>query len=68
MPGMNGRELADQIRSLRPDIRVLFTSGYTDDTVLRQSLVEDGALFIQKPYTPQNLTAKVREALSLRRA
>jgi two-component system cell cycle sensor histidine kinase/response regulator CckA len=64
MPGMNGRELADQIRAIRPDIRLLFTSGYTDDTVLRQSLLQPGALFIQKPYTPQNLTAKVRDALS----
>ncbi|HEY4306911.1 MAG TPA: ATP-binding protein [Gemmatimonadaceae bacterium] len=66
MPGMNGRELADQIRDLRPDVRLLFTSGYTDDTVLRQSLLQAGSLFIQKPYTPQNLTAKVREALSAR--
>ena len=64
MPGMNGRELADQLREIRPDIRVLFTSGYTDDTVFRQSLVEPGSHFIQKPYTPQALTAKVREALS----
>ena len=64
MPGMNGRELADQLRAIRPDIRLLFTSGYTDDTVLRQSLVQPGSQFIQKPYTPQNLTAKVREALS----
>ena len=64
MPGMNGRELADQIRVIRPDIRLVFTSGYTDDTVLRQSLLHEGSLFIQKPYTPQNLTAKVREALS----
>ena len=64
MPGMNGRELADQLRAMRPDIRLLFTSGYTDDTVLRQSLLEPGSLFIQKPYTPQSLTARVREALS----
>jgi signal transduction histidine kinase/CheY-like chemotaxis protein len=64
MPGMNGRELADQLRAMRPDTPLLFTSGYTDDTVLRQSLLEPGSLFIQKPYTPQSLTAKVREALS----
>jgi PAS domain S-box-containing protein len=64
MPGMNGRELADQLREFRPGIRLLFTSGYTDDTVFRQSLVEPGSHFIQKPYTPQALTAKVREALS----
>jgi PAS domain S-box-containing protein len=64
MPGMNGRELADQLRAIRPDIRLVFTSGYTDDTVLRQSLLDQGSHFIQKPYTPQALTAKVREALS----
>jgi PAS domain S-box-containing protein len=64
MPGMNGRELADHLRELRPGIRLLFTSGYTDDTVFRKSLVEPGSHFIQKPYTPQELTAKVREALS----
>ena len=63
MPGMNGRELADQLREIRPDIRVLFTSGYTDDTVFRQSLVEPGSHFIQKPYTPQALTAQLDELL-----
>ena len=68
MPGMNGRELADQLRTIRSGVRLLFTSGYTDDTVFRQSLVEPGSHFIQKPYTPQALTVKVREALSPVRA
>jgi PAS domain S-box-containing protein len=66
MPGMNGRELAEQLRDLRPGVRLLFTSGYTDDTVLRHSLRDSDSHFVQKPFHPQMLTEKVREALAQR--
>ncbi len=51
MPGMSGRELADHVRELRPDVRILFMSGYTDDEVLRRQLVDEGQPFLQKPFT-----------------
>ncbi len=63
MPKMNGRQLAERILDLRPGIRVLFMSGYTDDVVLSQGILEFGASFIQKPITPDSLTTKVRDVL-----
>ena len=47
MPGLSGRQLAEQIRSLRPGLRTLFMSGYTDDTVVRHGLVEGSHVFLQ---------------------
>jgi len=63
MPKMNGRQLADQVLSMRPAIKVLFMSGYTDDVILHHGVVQPGVAFIQKPFTPDSLTRKVREAL-----
>ncbi|HEX8724629.1 MAG TPA: PAS domain-containing protein, partial [Gemmatimonadaceae bacterium] len=63
LPGMSGRELAAQVAPLYPDVRVLFTSGYTDDTVLRHGVTDQTARFLAKPYTVAELTRKVREAL-----
>ncbi len=64
MPGMTGRELADRMHRERPDIRVLFTSGYTDDIVFRQGLLQPGVHYLQKPFTGQALARKVREVLN----
>jgi PAS domain S-box-containing protein len=64
MPKMSGRELADRICAIRSDVRLLFISGYTDDTVAGRSMLPAGASFIQKPFTPQSLTEKVREAFT----
>jgi PAS domain S-box-containing protein len=64
MPGMSGGELATRIREREPNVAVLVMSGYTEQTPLRQSLVDSGSVFIQKPFTPEGLTAKVREALN----
>jgi PAS domain S-box-containing protein len=63
MPDKGGRELADLIRGRRPDVRVLFMSGYTDDAVLRYGVSEGVDAFLQKPFTPLSLARKVRDVL-----
>ena len=63
MPEMGGKELASRLRSVSPTPRVLFMSGYTEDAVLRQSAMEPGAMFLDKPFTFDTLIRKVREAL-----
>ena len=63
MPGMNGRELALSLAAQRSDIKVLFVSGYTGEAIRQHGLLELGAAFLQKPFTPDVLTRKVREVL-----
>jgi PAS domain S-box-containing protein len=63
LPGMGGREVAERVRALRPDMKILFTSGYTDDVILQNKLLEHNVLVLQKPFTPATLAAKVREIL-----
>jgi PAS domain S-box-containing protein len=63
MPHMGGRELADQLKRLRPDIKVLFTSGYTDNAIVHHGVLESGIHILQKPFSPQSLSRKVREVL-----
>lgn len=63
MPHMSGRQVAERLRSTRPGIKVLYVSGYTDDTVLRHGALEEGAAFLAKPFTPSALAHKVREML-----
>ena len=63
MPGMSGRELAARVREQLPDLRVLYMSGYTDDTVIRHGLLDASMFFLQKPFTPSALARKVRETL-----
>jgi len=64
MPEMSGPELARQLASLRPEIRVIFTSGYTDDSIARQGVLDPAVAFIQKPYRPKALARKIREVLA----
>jgi signal transduction histidine kinase/ActR/RegA family two-component response regulator len=64
MPGMNGRELADRVKVLRRDIRVLYMSGYSDDAVLRHGVEAATMQFIAKPFSITALTCKVRDALA----
>jgi two-component system, cell cycle sensor histidine kinase and response regulator CckA len=64
MPGMGGRELVKQLAQTRPETRVLYLSGYTEDAILSEGTIERGAAFLQKPFTLQNLSRKVREVLS----
>jgi PAS domain S-box-containing protein len=63
MPGMGGSRLSDRLRGVRPQMKVLFMSGYTDDSVLRHGVREKEVAFLQKPFTPLALANKVRERL-----
>jgi two-component system cell cycle sensor histidine kinase/response regulator CckA len=63
MPGESGRKLADQLTETRPDMRILFMSGYSDLAMLGQGLVEPGLHYLQKPFTPAGLARRVREVL-----
>ncbi len=64
MPELSGRELALKVAELRPDIKVLYMSGYTDDTIVRHGVLEANMAFIQKPATPDDLLRKIREVLA----
>jgi two-component system cell cycle sensor histidine kinase/response regulator CckA len=63
MPEMNGRELADQLLSRRPGLRVLFTSGFTGDAMMLQGVLDSEAAFLQKPFTRKQLARSARELL-----
>ena len=63
MPGMSGRELGDRLRAMRPGLPVLFVSGYTEEDILRRGLVEEGRPFLAKPFTPDEIVAKVGAVL-----
>ena len=63
MPGMGGRELSEKVVSRCPSIKVLFTSGYTDDAIMRHGIVDQGKNFLQKPFTFDALARKVRAVL-----
>ncbi len=65
MPKMNGRMLADKLLKARPGLRVLFMSGYTDNAITHNGILEQGTAFLQKPFMPKNFLAKVREVLDM---
>lgn len=63
MPVMTGRDLAEELLLRHPETRVLYMSGYTDDAIVLHGVLERGAAFLQKPFTPDALARKVREVL-----
>jgi DNA-binding response OmpR family regulator len=60
---MNGKEVANQLAVLRPGIKVLFISGYSGEVIAHHGVLDAGVAYLQKPFTPDALTAKVREML-----
>ncbi|CAN5573937.1 hypothetical protein BH20CHL6_BH20CHL6_08330 [soil metagenome] len=67
MPGRSGRELADELNRLRPGLKVLYVSGYTEDNKVRQQARESGGDFLDKPFARPQLLRKVRDVLDQRR-
>ena len=63
MPGLSGKELAEKLKDLRPGIKVIFMSGYTDNAIVHHGVLDAGVNFIQKPFTPDILGDTVREVL-----
>ncbi len=63
MPDINGRDLFNRVSALRPGIRVLYMSGYTDDVIAHHGVIDSGVEFIEKPFNIKTLSAKVREVL-----
>ena len=66
MPGMNGRELARRVSALRPETKVLYMSGYTENAIAHNGILDEGIALLQKPFTLTTLRTKVREKLSSR--
>jgi CheY-like chemotaxis protein len=65
MPQMSGRELAEQLSPVRREMKVLYMSGYTDDAIVHHGVLDEGMAFIEKPFTPNTLTRKLREVLDV---
>ncbi len=63
LPGMNGRETADAFHTYKPDVKVLYMSGYTDDAVIRAGGYDPGIAFIQKPFSGAQLSRRIRDVL-----
>jgi DNA-binding response OmpR family regulator len=64
LPGMNGRQLAERLNGVCPQMKVLFVSGYTADVIARRGVLDHGISYIPKPFSAEGLAAKVREVLA----
>jgi len=63
MPQMDGKVMAESLKSTFPKLKILFTSGYTDDVIAHHGVLDPEVAFLPKPYTPSTLTQKVRDLL-----
>jgi len=63
MPQIGGRELAVRLKAARPDVLVLYVSGYTDNAIVHRGVLEEGTAFLQKPFTAAALARQVRKVL-----
>jgi len=63
MPGMHGRELAEQLGAIRPNLKCLYMSGYTADVIAHRGILDEGLNFIQKPFLSYDFAARVRQVL-----
>lgn len=63
LPQLSGRGLADRLSADHRELRVLYMSGYTDEAIVRHGVLDAGTAFLQKPFTPYALLAKIREVL-----
>ena len=64
MPGINGRQLADEIAKVRPALKVLFTSGYTENAIIHHGRLDEGVLLLAKPYRKSDMAVMIRKALA----
>lgn len=64
MPEMNGRELAERIKAIHPEVQCLFMSGYTSNVITHQGILDEGVQFIEKPFTVKILADKVYRMLN----
>ena len=65
MPRMTGKQLAERVVPLPPEMRVLLMSGYADDSIIQEGVLAPGIAFLQKPFVPGSLLKKIREVLAV---
>ncbi|MEJ2053113.1 MAG: response regulator [Calditrichaceae bacterium] len=64
MPGISGKQLIDELSKIQPNLKSIFMSGYTNDAIANNGILENNVAFIQKPFSPTNLIHKVQEVLA----